>query len=64
MIEEATLQRCTEVRLQEERVKQSLSSLVVSSTAQASPKHAIKIDVLLTDSDNRGAKKMTVGTVG
>ena len=49
------VQRRTEVRLQEERARQSLSSLVVSSTVQAPPKHAIKIDVLLTDSDNRGS---------
>ena len=48
MIEEATVQRRTEVRLQEERARQSLSSLVVSSTAQAPPKYVIKIDVLLT----------------
>ena len=33
---------------------ESETELVVSSTAQGPAKNAIKIDVLLTDSDNRG----------
>ena len=34
---------------------ESETELIDSSTAQAPPKNAIKIDVLLTDSDNRGS---------
>ena len=33
---------------------ESETELVVSSTAQGPPKNAIKIDVLVTDPDNRG----------
>ena len=35
--------------------RESETELVVSSTAQGPAKNAIKIDVLLTDSDNRGS---------
>ena len=52
MIEQATVWRRTEVRLQG---GESETELIVSSTAQAPPKNTIKIDVLLTDSDNRGS---------
>ena len=50
MIEQATVWRRTEVAKAPRR-----RELIVSSTAQAPPKNAIKIDVLLTDSDNRGS---------
>ena len=37
---------------------ESETELVVSSTAQGPAKNAIKIDVLLTDSDNSGRLKL------
>ena len=52
MIEQATVPRRTEVRLQG---GEGETELVVNSTVQGPPKNAIKIDVLLTDSDNRGS---------
>ena len=45
--------QATAQNLKEERVSET--ELVVSSTEQGPAKNAIKIDVLLTDSDNRGS---------